>query len=79
MDKGSKGILIFDINACPTNAGLDMEKVMHLFKEHNVLFYDSHEGCEPTFIPTKDIHVNFVDLSKEENMKKLNHYKDKLK
>lgn len=80
MDKGNKGVLIYDINACPDECtGLTMDKIMQLFHQENLLLYDSRNGLEPTFIPIEDIKVNFVDLSKEEDMKKLNQYKTKLK
>jgi len=80
----SDGVLIYDINSCPEFAGLDMEKVMYFYREEKVVFYSSstetgERADAPQFIPLKDIEVTFLDVNKEENMKKLNGYKDKLK
>tara|TARA_R110000803_G_scaffold183343_1_gene245683 strand:- start:301 stop:591 length:291 start_codon:yes stop_codon:yes gene_type:complete len=69
-------ILIYDINAIPNECtGWDMEKIVYLFKQRGILFYDGDNGEKPEVKNVKDIDVRFVDVSREENQKILNNYK----
>ena len=75
-------ILTYDINAIPDNIGLDMEKIIYLFRSQGILFYDGNEhsgGNIPTITNIKDIDVQFVDVSRQQKQKLLNNYKLKLK
>lgn len=73
-------ILIYDINSLPDEEiGLTMEQIMHLFKQEKLVLYDGTKGNIPVVMNVEDIEVTFVDLSKQENLKKLNGYKEKIK
>lgn len=73
--------LIYDV--CSKPEGIDLEFIMHLFNEQNVLFYDSSKGERPSTtkinLELEDIEVEFLDVSKQENLKRLTGYKKKIK
>lgn len=76
----SNNILIYDIKSFPHDIGLSMEQIIQLFKEQKVVIWDSHnEGHKPEVINIEDIEVTFIDVSKQEQFKKLNNYKEKIK
>lgn len=77
-------ILIYDIESCPQNCGMGMEDIIRLFKEEGIVFYSSstdtgHRPDKPQVISVGEIEVEFVDVSKQEGMKRLNGYREKLK
>lgn len=79
-----QGVLILDINSIPTHMGLDAEQVLELYQKEKIVVYssiteDGQKAEKPEFIPLKDIEVSFLDVSKQENMKKLNNYRKRLK
>jgi len=75
-----KQVLIYDLRSIPSEgSGLDMERIMQLYNEHNVLLYDGTDGDKPEIINIEDIDITFIDVSKEEGMKKWNNYKKKIK
>jgi hypothetical protein len=39
----SKQILVYDINSVPSNAGLDMDRIMYLYNEHQLVIYSSRD------------------------------------
>lgn len=84
MSKQPEGVLIYDINSLPVHVGLEMDKIMQLYKEEKVVLYSSiteigERADAPQYIPLNDIEVSFVDVSREENLKNLNGYKKRLK
>lgn len=74
-----KPILIYDICSIPDQPDMTMEFLMHIYNKHNVIFYDGNLGNEPQIIDAMDIEVEFLDVSKQENLKKLTGYKQRIK
>lgn len=78
-------VLIYDLNSLPDEStGLTANDILKLYKEANLVLYssfaiDGTKAEKPQVVNVKDIEVTFVDLSKQENMKKLNNYKSRLK
>ena len=66
-----KQTLIYDLKSMPSHdIGFDAEKMLYAYKEHGIVFYDSHEGGDkPEVVNIADMEVTFVDVSKEEGMK----------
>lgn len=76
----NKPILIYDINSFPEEGILLPERMMDLFRQERVVFYDSSKGGKvPRVICMEDLKVVFHDVSKEEELKVLTGYKKKLK
>lgn len=73
-------IIIYDINSCPDDSGLDMEKVVEIFKEHNWLLWDSSNrygigSTEPkvVFAPEEEkIEISILDLQDDDVKEKVN-------
>ena len=75
-------IVIYDMSSIP--AGMDMGIVMDMFKKHGLLLYDSQESTEgradaPQVLHAEDMVVSFVDVSDQEQRKKVNGYLKRLK
>jgi hypothetical protein len=72
-----KQTLIYDISSCPDNAGLSLEKIMQLYMQHNVVFYDSfkEDGSKvdkPQLVNVpEETEFKIVDLSEDEGAREL--------
>ena len=55
------GALIYDI--CSVPDGITMEKIVHIWKEHKLVLYDSHNGETPTIIDPENMKGVLVDMS----------------
>ena len=78
----AENILIYDITSLPESSeNFDLEKILYLFKEHNIVLYDSTYGEKPevVIVDINEMEVKFVDISLQENQKKLNGYKKMIK
>ena len=71
--------LIYDIASCPMTAGLSMDKVVKIYKEHNIVLYDSKENGgneKPQLIDVLEgTDIKIVDMSTEEGKKIINKLK----
>ena len=80
--EGQSSVLIYDIKSLPEGDWLDMDKILYFFRKQGVVLYDSeHGGRTPEVMHknVKDIEVKFLDVSLQENQKKLNGYKKMIK
>tara|TARA_R110000850_G_scaffold241454_3_gene366018 strand:- start:51 stop:572 length:522 start_codon:yes stop_codon:yes gene_type:complete len=75
-----KQILIYDISSCPMSAGLSMEEVLRIYKEHDTVLYDSQENTEFRIAPVKEPKVlnipegneiKVLDYSNEEHSQQI--------
>lgn len=63
----SKQILVYDIHSVPSDAGLDLEKIMWLYNEHQLVLYNSKdESGEKTDKPQvinvpEGTEIKFID------------------
>ena len=57
----SDGKLVYDI--CATPEGWNLDKIVQIWKEHNIVLYDSHNGDKPFIYDSKDIEGVLVDVS----------------
>lgn len=72
-----KPVLIYDLCSLPQH--IEVERIMKIYDDNNVIFYDSALGEKPQIIDTNNIEVSYLDVSREENLKKLNGYKKRIK
>lgn len=68
----SKKAIVYDI--CSTPEGVTLDKVMGVWKEHEVLIYDSFKGNEPFIYDCEDIDGKMLDIAseKQETIDKIN-------
>lgn len=59
--------LIYDIASCPMSAGINMDEVIKLYKEEDIILYDSTEnpGC-------REPHLLCIDEADKNNFKIVN-------
>lgn len=81
-----KQVLIYDIASCPTSAGLTMEEVYKIYKEENVVLYNSQESYlgfpvnEPKVLNVPEgTEMKILDFSNEEDYKIIKALKDDTK
>ena len=66
-------ILIYDLRSLPVNTGLDMEKIMWLFKEHKIVLYDSsHGGDTPHIANSTKEDIQFVETRTDRGQELIN-------
>ncbi len=73
----SKQVLIYDIATVPSDAGLDIERVLYIYENHNIVLFDSQQAEGPR-TPEKPQVVNvpdgtqieFLDFSIQEQRRK---------
>jgi hypothetical protein len=63
-------ILIYDIMTTPQ--GIDLEKIVYLFREHNVILYDSFKGGTSPKVMNKVKHIAFIDVEGEKISNQIN-------
>ena len=63
--------LVYDI--CSVPDGMTMDKIVHIWKEHKLILYDSHNGQSPTIIDPENMKGVLVDMSNvdEETLKRV--------
>lgn len=85
MEMKQQPVIIYDINSLPDpEIGLTFEDIVKFFRKEGVLLYvgETPEGIrtqKPIIMDAMDFEVVCTDLSLQENMKKLNGYRKKLK
>ena len=55
------GVLVYDI--CSTPDGIDLEKILHIWKNHEFILYDSTKGTPPSIINPENSKAVLVDVS----------------
>lgn len=63
-------ILIYDVMSTPQ--GLDLQKVVYIFREHNIVFYDSFQGGTAPSVMNEVKHIAFIDVEGEKISKQFN-------
>lgn len=67
MPEEVKGILVYDTQSFPQNAGLTFEEVMDLYQQEKTILYDSSQGGKPPYIINgTDKEIKFIDTNKKE-------------
>jgi hypothetical protein len=64
MDQQSKstGVLIYDVHTVPD--GMDLEKIVYIWKEHGFILWDSRDGGqEPKVLDPMKVKGIVVDIS----------------
>jgi len=66
-----KNALVYD--ACSVPDGIDLDTIVRIWKEHNFIVYDSHNGETPSIHNPNDIEAVVVDISNtdEETLKQI--------
>jgi len=55
------GALAYDI--CSTPDGMDLEKIVYIWKEHGFILWDSHKGTKPQVFDPLEVKGIVVDIS----------------
>jgi len=76
-----KIILIYDLNVLPEDSVISVDKVMEIYQNENILFWDSRRAtpeidCSPKIynVP-KGVVISILDLNSEEGKKELERFK----
>lgn len=75
MSKESdKPLLIYDLVSIPKSFGIDMDKVMWAYKEHQVLLWDSSRGGQEPKVINSDVTFMTIDTSDESERHNIEKY-----
>ena len=83
-DELSKGalqindVLVYDLQSAPKDCGMDMEKIIFLFRTEKIILYDSYYGGHIPHIikASEDIEIQIVDVQTNKGKEIVKKYKD---